>query len=238
VGNSLSRVRDKDVFIIGEHVLHLFQCSSFYQSEQSHGVLAVLLFFDKFSFGKQFFEIAEMKQIQDLLFDANQVIKVDGPAKDAIFDLIMSTRFIQNEELIIVFLKILSLIRQADKTYINNEQYNLILNNNEGDRMNDVLNYSLNNYQEEITIDQISKVAFLSRSQFSYFFKLHTGKTYIQFLNELRIENACILLKSNHLSIDQICYEVGFKNVSNYTRHFKKTKNVTPSQFRKSWILP
>lgn len=103
--------------------------------------------------------------------------------------------------------------------------------------MNEVLDYTFQHFKQEITIEQIAKIAFLSRSQFSSFFKLHTGKTYIKFVNELRIENACILLKNNTYTIEQICYEVGFKNVSNFTRHFKKNKGVTPSQYRKSWMI-
>ena len=128
-------------------------------------------------------------------------------------------------------------MRQAEKTYLNSEQYNLILNNNEGGRLNNVLDYTFQHFEQEIKIEHIAKIAFLSRSQFSYFFKLHTGKTYIQFVNELRIESACILLKNEQYTIEQFCYEVGFQNVSNFARQFKKTKNTTPSKYRKSWFM-
>jgi AraC-like DNA-binding protein len=78
-----------------------------------------------------------------------------------------------------------------------------------------------NNYHQDITLDTIAGIACLSRSQFSSFFKLHTGKTYIQFLNDLRIENACSCLKNAGVTVEQVCYEVGFKNVSNFTRQLK-----------------
>ena len=157
--------------------------------------------------------------------------------KEKIFNKIIATQSVQNEALVITFLEILSLLRQAEKSYVNSEQYSLILNKNEGERLNVVLDYTFQHFKQEVTIEQIAKIAFLSRSQFSYFFKLHTGKTYIQFLNELRIENACILLKNDTTTIEQICYEVGFQNVSNFTRHFKKVKGSTPSSYRKSWMI-
>ncbi len=235
--NNMSAFTEKDVFFIGTNVPHLLSSSDVYHSNHSPGVKGISLFFDEFSFGKQFFEIKELQYLQALLQQSNRVIKVCGDLKEEIFNKIIATPSIKNEQLIITFLEILSLIRQTEKIYLNSEQYHLILNNNEGGRLNEVLDYTFQHFKQEITIEQIAKIAFLSRSQFSSFFKLHTGKTYIKFVNELRIENACILLKNNTYTIEQICYEVGFKNVSNFTRHFKKNKGVTPSQYRKSWMI-
>ena len=236
-GNNMSAFAQKDIFVIGSNVPHLFKCSDVYYSPNSPGVKGISLFFNEFSFGKQFFEIKEMQGLQAIFQQANRIIKVNGALKEIIYNKIIAIPNIQNEQLIITFLEILSLLRQSDNTYLNSEQYNLILNNNEGGRLNDVLDYTFQHYKQQITIECIAKIAFLSRSQFSYFFKLHTGKTYIQFLNELRIENACILLKNNQYTIEQVCYEVGFKNVSNFTRQFKKVKSITPSNYRKTWLL-
>lgn len=236
-GNNMSAFDEKDVFIVGTNVPHLLKCSDIYYSDNSPGVKGVSLFFDEFSFGKQFFEIKEMQGLQTLFKDANRIIKIEGALKETVFNKIIATPTLQHEQLIITFLEILSLLRQAEKTYLNSEQYNLILNNNEGGRLNNVLDYTFQHFKQEIKIEQIAKIAFLSRSQFSYFFKLHTGKTYIQFVNELRIESACILLKNEQYTIEQICYEIGFQNVSNFARQFKKTKNTTPSKYRKSWFM-
>ncbi|MEM9685729.1 MAG: AraC family transcriptional regulator [Bacteroidota bacterium] len=236
-GNNMLAFAEKDVFVVGANVPHLLKCSSVYYTEDSPGVKGISLFFDEFSFGKQFFEIKELQGLSALLHHCNRVVKVAGELKEEVFHKITATQSVQNERLIITFLEILSLLRQAEKTYINSEQYNLMLNKNEGGRLNEVLDYTFQHFKQGITIEQIAKIAFLSRSQFSYFFKLHTGKTYIQFVNELRIENACILLKNNNYTIEQICYEVGFQNVSNFVRHFKKVKGVTPSHYRKSWMI-
>ncbi len=195
-GNNMSAFEEKDVFIIGQNVPHLLKSASVYHTNQSPGIKGVSLFFDKFSFGKQFFEINEMRNLQSLFNDCNRVIKVFGELKEIIFDKIVATPSISGEQLIISFLEISSLLHQADKTYVNSDQYNLTLDNNEGGRLNLVLDYTFKNFNQEISIKQISEVAFLSRSQFSYFFKLHTGKSYISFLNELRIENACVLMNN------------------------------------------
>lgn len=236
-GNNMSAFAEGDVFVIGSNVPHLLKCSNVYHSPQSPGVKGVSLFFDRLSFGRQFFEIKEMQGLKALLTNANRVIKVTGKASTEIFDQIAETQTLTEESLIIAFLKILSLVSKAPKSYLNSEQYNLLLNRDEGGRLNEVLDFTFNNFQKEITIEQVAKVALLSRSQFSYFFKLHTGKTYIRFLNDLRVENACILLRGTNQTIEKICFDVGFQNVSNFVRQFKKAKESTPSSYRKSWRI-
>jgi AraC-like DNA-binding protein len=236
-GNSMASFTANDVFLIGANVPHLLKCSNAYYSDKSQGVKGVSLFFDESSFGKLFFEINELKSTKKLLTDSNRVIKISGAPKQDVFEGILHTQSAKNEHLVISFLKTLSLINNTEKEYINSEQYKPTLNKNEGSKLNLVLDYTFRNYKKEIKIEEVAKIAFLSRSQFSYFFKVHTGKTYITFLNELRIENACISLKENNHTIEQICYEVGFQNVSNFIRHFKRIKSVTPSTFRKSWVI-
>jgi len=235
-GNNMAAFMEKEVFLIGPNVPHLLKNSPQHYQNNHADVKGISLFFDDSSFGKQFFEIKELSNIKMLLNSSKRVLQIVGNLKEVIYEKIIATVAMEKEQLIITFLDILSHIHQAEKNFLNSEQYSLMLNKNEGSRLNEVLAYTFKNAHQEITIDQVAKIAFLSRSQFSYFFKLHTGKTYIQFLNELRIENACISLKNKDFTIERICYEVGFKNVSNFVRQFKKVKDTTPSSYRKLWV--
>jgi len=234
-GNNVVAFEEKDVLLIGSNVPHLLKNSKNSDGEEL-GIKGISLFFDEYSFGKQFFELTELQNCKSILQESNRIIKVKGNLKEVIYQKICSTTNLKNEALVITFIQILAFFFRAKKNHLNSEQYNLILNEQEGGRLNEVLDFTFKNYHQEITIEQIAKIACLSRSQFSYFFKLHTNKTYIQFLNELRIENACIALKNVPYTIERICYEVGFKNVSNFVRQFKKVKNTTPSNYRKLWI--
>ena len=236
-GNTMSAFKALDIFIIGPNVPHLLKCPDYYYSESSPGIKGISLFFDKMSFGKYFFDLKEMEGLKQLLKTSNRIIKISGVLHGSLFDKIVGTPFLQNEQLIIAFLEILSLSNKAQKVLLNSYQYNLTLSADDGGRLDKVLAYTFKNFKEAISIAEIAKVAFLSRSQFSAFFKLHTGKTYIQFLNELRVENACILLKNQEYTVEQVCYEVGFQNVSNFTRQFKKVKNSSPSGYRKSMLI-
>ena len=63
--------------------------------------------------------------------------------------------------------------------------------------------------------------------------KRRTNKTYVSFLTELRIENACKLLQSKEeFSISEVAYQVGFNNISNFNRKFKEIKQITPLKYK------
>ncbi|MCB0475796.1 MAG: AraC family transcriptional regulator, partial [Flavobacteriaceae bacterium] len=74
---------------------------------------------------------------------------------------------------------------------------------------------------------------------FCKYFKQRTNKTYVQFLNEIRIENACkILLKNKEMTIDDAALHSGFTSTTNFNRKFKRIKKMTPSEFRKLSTAP
>ena len=75
----------------------------------------------------------------------------------------------------------------------------------------------------------------MSPSAFCRYFKQHTRKTYLEFLNEYRIGQACKWLMAGHRPIAQICYDAGFNNLSNFNRKFKAVTGVTPKAYAKSF---
>jgi len=76
--------------------------------------------------------------------------------------------------------------------------------------MRNVFEYTMNNFHIEVSLKSISNVANMTKNAFCKYFKKRTNKTYVQFLNELRIEHACRFLQSNNdLSIIQIAERVG-----------------------------
>lgn len=234
-GNSMTSFEPGTVLVIGSGVPHLLKQPDIFYSEASPGIKGVSLFFDHYSFGEKFFELAELAGVKSLLQLANRGFKIAGPLKAEIFQQILRIPHQEQEALVIAFLQTLSLIRKAEQVFVNDAQYYPQLDEVEGSRLNAVLDYTFQHFRSEIKLEDIAQVAHLSRSQFSKFFKQHTDKTYVQFLNELRIEQACALLLQTNHTIEQLCYEVGFKNVSNFVRQFKRYKKTTPSSYRKSW---
>ena len=98
--------------------------------------------------------------------------------------------------------------------------------------MNNVLAHIGRNFTNELSEAELARLNNQSVSAFSRGFRKHTGMTFVQYVNSLRIELACQHLTQDDLSMTEICYEVGFNNVSNFNRQFLAWKSMPPSKFR------
>ena len=141
-------------------------------------------------------------------------------------------------ERFIVLLELLKLLSKNKyitlSSFIYEKQYTAI----EGKRMQDVMEYTINNYHKNISLVAIATVSAMTKNAFCKYFKKRTNKTYFRFLTELRIENACKLLLSNEdYSVAEVAEKSGFNNISNFNRQFKSVKLKNPSSFKKNNTL-
>jgi AraC-like DNA-binding protein len=72
----------------------------------------------------------------------------------------------------------------------------------------------------------------MSEPTFSKYFKRATGQNFSDLVRKLRLAHARRLLEHSDKAISDICYEVGFSNLSNFNRHFLKDAGVTPREYR------
>jgi AraC-like DNA-binding protein len=99
-------------------------------------------------------------------------------------------------------------------------------------RINHVLSYIGKNLSQELRETELAELVGQSVSAFSRYFRRHTGVPFVQYVNRLRINLACQLLMSGELNITDICYQVGFNNLSNFNRQFLSLKGMSPSRWR------
>lgn len=233
-GNSSIAFQAGDVFMLGSNTPHLLRNGRTTKSEIDAGVCSVSVFFGKESFGKEFFSLPELRQVDDYLKEAKRGIMFRGTEKEILFKSLSSFTRKQGFELLIDLLSMLKyMMNYQEQEFINSQHYDAENENKTDERMQKVLQYSIQHLDQEIKLEEIAKEANLSVSQFCRYFKLHTRKTYIQYLNELRIEHACSLLRREDLSIAQISFESGFQNLSHFNRQFLKIKGIPPSAYRK-----
>lgn len=89
------------------------------------------------------------------------------------------------------------------------------------------------NLTEPLEEKDLADLVGQSPSAFSRAFKRHTGHTLVRYKNQLRVDLACqILLTQPEARVSEVCYEVGFGNLSNFNRHFLKLKGMSPKRFR------
>ncbi|TIS85892.1 MAG: helix-turn-helix transcriptional regulator, partial [Mesorhizobium sp.] len=100
--------------------------------------------------------------------------------------------------------------------------------------MNQALAYIRENLTQQFNEGDLAAIAGQTPSAFSRSFRKHTGMSLLQYIKRLRINLACqILMSDEEAQISDICFEVGFNNLSNFNRQFLAEKGMPPSQFRR-----
>ncbi|CAM1362098.1 Cupin [Tenacibaculum litopenaei] len=230
VGDMVNEYRERDILVIGGNQPHVFKSDVSVVKES----FMISLFFTKESFGDHFFELEDVKEIRPFFDVAKTSFKVISN-KDLLVGYFDSLRDSDDFERFIYFMKIIKELLRSDIQRLSTFLYNKKYTDNEGKRMGKVMDYTLNNYEQKIDLEEVAEVANMTPNAFCRYFKQRTNKTYFTFLNEIRVERACKLLQNKEFLITEISEKSGFKNISNFNRKFKELKNVTPSEYRSNY---
>ncbi len=131
------------------------------------------------------------------------------------------------------FLAILhELAEQGNYRKLSSSSFGTIAPSVNSRRVRKVQQYINEHFQEDVTLQDLAQLVGMTPTSFSRFFKLRTGRSVSDYLIDIRLGHAARLLVDSTTSIGEICYECGFKNVSNFNRTFKKRKDRTPKEFR------
>lgn len=229
VGDSINYYVKDDILVIGSNIPHVFKSdivensNSFMQS----------LFFSKDSFGTNFFELEELKELKPFFKLSKHGFKIIS-SKKIISNLFSELKTSSKFRLFTTLLELLKIASKANYKSLSSFIYEKKYTDVEGKRMQDVFDFTMKQFQNDISLNTIASVATMTKNAFCKYFKKRTNKTYFRFLNELRIEHACkLLVEEKDFSIADVAYKSGFKNISNFNRQFKTIKKVNPSDFKK-----
>ena len=92
-----------------------------------------------------------------------------------------------------------------------------------------------NNFRDKITIDMLAQKVHLSKSYFMFKFKAIIGMGALQYVEQVRIRAACEMLVSSDMTSSEIAFSVGFGNLSNFNRQFRKSIGCSPFEYRKKY---
>ncbi len=228
VGDTINNYKKGEVLILGGNLPHVFK-SELNTNTKSH-MLSV--FFTKDAFGIDFFNLEEMNGLNHFFKKAENGAKISSsiPKITKLFSQLKSnTKFNQ----FLLLLELLNILTKAKYKNLSSYIYKKEYTDFEGKRMRDIMEFTMNHYQQHISLETVASVANMTKNAFCKYFKKRTNKTYFTFLNELRIEYACKLLNKNKdLSITEIAILSGFNNISNFNRKFKLLKKNSPLQYK------
>ncbi|MBC7848231.1 MAG: helix-turn-helix transcriptional regulator [Chitinophagaceae bacterium] len=229
VGNHIGEFKVGDIFFIGANLPHCFK-----KAHKDLVTSAVVVQFNEKFWGERFLELPECSSIRRVLNESAKGIKPSESCRKILEPIIKLLEHAAGISRITRLCECLDLLA-ADNYDLISTQPIRAYNNNQKARIDAIFDFTFKNFKEEIAIDKLARIAGMSVPAFCTYFKKSTKKTYIGFLNELRIGNACKLLVESQESVSDICFESGYNTLANFNKQFLKLKHTTPSSFRKNF---
>lgn len=234
VGDSMERFQPGDLAFFGQDIPHFYRSDEeYYQKTSLHNSQAIVLYFRE-DFFETIWNMPDISHFKKLISSSRRGVKFTGEVKEKLIAQIKKLDD-QKDSLskVIDLLTILQTMAEA-KSYqvLSSRGFTHNLDEDDCNRMNSVYQYIINSYAGNPSLEEVSRVAYMSTTAFCRYFKSRTNKTYTQFLNEIKIGNACKLLIENNISISQVCFEIGFNNFTHFNSQFKRIIGITPTQYR------
>ncbi len=227
VGNHVGEFETGDIYFLGSNLPHTFQKSG------DQVTSAVVVQFREDFWGSHFLHLPESRHIHQLMQASMQGLKITGACKEQLQGLIKDLEWAHDGSRLLILLQCLDILAE-EKEYITvSTQEVTQLNNKDKECIDRVFQFTIDSFRDPITLPQVAGIACMSVPAFCNYFKRSTKKTYIDFLNEVRIGYACHLLQETNKTVLDICYESGYNTMTNFHKQFLKHKQYTPLQYRK-----
>ena len=231
IGNYVGDFKSGDIFFLGSNLPHTFQ-----KADKDLFTSAVVIQFKEDFWGNDFMQMPESRLIKNLFETSVHGLKMNDNCRKQLSPLIIKLEKAKGFERIITLCNCLLLIAQQQDYIRLSTQEIKAFNSKNKERIDKILQYTIDYFQEPVTLEDVAKSVAMSIPAFCNYFKKSTKKTYIDFLNEVRVGYACKQLIDTQNNIASICYDSGFNTLANFNKQFLKVKNLTPSGYRKTFM--
>jgi AraC-like DNA-binding protein len=231
IGDSVELFDKYDMVLIAGNIPH---CWNYYRLDsnipEKHGIM---LHFGISSIGEAFLSQHELSGMKQLLAEAERgmAFPVEEARKAEKYLLQMTTD--KGIDKIIAFFSLMKiLIYSRGRSYICSDNYRITCDERGNKRMADAYTYIRENYFRPISLDKISRVVKMNPVAFSRYFKENSGSGFVEYLNKIRTNKACYLLRETDFQVQEIALECGFGSISNFNKQFRKSEGISPKNYR------
>jgi AraC-like DNA-binding protein len=231
IGDSVELFDQYDMVLIGGNIPH---CWNYYVQDSTlpdnHGIM---VHFKLDSLGEALLSQHELHSLKLLLNEAERgiVFPVDDARKAEKHLKQMITN--KGIDKMIDFFHALNIMCQSgNRVSLCSENYKLAFDERGNKKMTDVYTFIRENYFKPISLGKVSKIAKMSPVSFSRYFKKNCGAGFVEYLNRVRTNKACYLLRETEYQVHDIAIECGFASISNFNKQFRKTEGISPRDYR------
>jgi len=237
-GNYMQHFGAGDVFVIGANQPHLFKSDpAYFDAGIKKGIHSLNIFFNPVGFIAPLLALPEMRGIKKFINATIHGMQAPEKSGEKITGQLTKIKSLTGGKRLAAFIELLQLMADIKKwNHFSTDAFEYAITDTEGLRINDVYQYTMTNYTKNITLPEVAALVHLTTPSFCRYFKKHTSKTYIRFLNEIRINEACKrFLEKNYHSIAAVAYQCGFNNIVSFNRVFKTITGQSPGAFIKQY---
>ncbi len=229
IGSHISYYISGSLILIGGNLPH---CG--FTDEKTGNTKETIIQMNPDFLGKEFFGLAEMKNIKNLFNRAKAGLVFTGETKKIVGSKIESLADQMPFERLLTLLSILNDLEEATEfKLLNAEGFSMNLQMQDNDKINTIFNFVKTNFHEQIKLEEVADLVNMTVPSLCRYFKRITKKTFTKFVNEYRLVHASKLLVEKPISITEVCFESGFNNFSYFNKTFQEFTGKSASQYRK-----
>lgn len=237
IGNAISDFNELDLSFLGPNLPHLYKnTNDYYTNTPDFKAKSIIIHFSEKSFGAGFLDLPQTKKLRDLFGRSQYGIDILGKTKKIIIRKMKKLLVSSGLKRLILLIEILDIIAESNECSLICP--NIIKGNNALDagRLDQVFQYVMENFQNEISLEDVAKITFMTRTSFCRFFVERTKRTFSDFLIDFRLNHAGKLLIETNKTIIEISEKSGYTNLSNFNRKFKYKYGISPKEYRKNYL--
>ncbi len=232
VGDHTGVIYDIELVLVGPNLPHCWANHNC-KSKKTH---EITLQFNQDFFNQSLMNKKILKPIDKLAKESVRGILFSKETAEKLLPSFVNLSKMSSFESLIEIMKILNeLALCTDKTFLSSYSINLETFD-DNDKMKIVHDFAHQNFGDKITLNDIASHINMSSVTFNRFIKKRTGKTFVSYLNEIRISYAVRWLLEKNMNVSEIAYESGFSNIANFNKVFKSIKKTTPTNFKQQFI--
>lgn len=233
VGNNMTGFQDNDLVLIGSFLPHCWKLFPEYNTPAS-----IVTHFNYDFLGKDFFEKPEMSSIKKLLKRSECGIEFGSKIKESIKEIMILILQEKNQfKKLILLLEILNkLAASKDYLLLNKTDSFALQTYDNQERINKIFAYIVENFQDEILLNEASEIIGMTPNAFCKYFKKMTRKTFIETVIDYRINFATQQLVESDKSVADVCFESGFRDMSHFYKKFASRMGMSPLNYRKHFL--
>ncbi|MFT3753300.1 MAG: AraC family transcriptional regulator [Paludibacter sp.] len=234
IGNSAEKYNAGDVLLIGSNLPHYLKSDEIYHAGNSLlRVKGTIIQFEKEFMQHSINYYPQFIRIKNLLEESKYGILFPAGCSESMIGLISEIPTENGMNQLILFLKLLKVMSEIpDKRVISTPDFEYNMGKG-ASRIDKIISFVNQHYTRPVPLEEISAFASMNSTAFCRFFKTETGKSFKNYIFDMRAGYACKLLLMNKMSISQISTECGFETISHFNKVFKKVVGHTPSEYRK-----